>query len=233
MPLQDRLAVLRSTVAQINQQHEYETTAISRLQSKIKRLEGEKAQLLKAVGLIDRCIQIISANGIGKIESIVTSGLRLVFQDQTIGFVVEKKETARGNSYRLLIRHGATLGNPMDSFGGAVQNVTAFLLRVILIKRFKLFKLLVLDENFSNVGNEAGHGYLINTSSMLRKLCDDHGFTILAISHQPILSNAADSVYRVSVREGQPPTLRKVVEVSELEELKLGGSFESNQGQIS
>lgn len=72
-------------------------------------------------------------------------------KDKTLGLVVEKKEGARGYSYRLLIKHGDTVGNPMDSFGGGVQNVTAFLLRVILIKRFKLAKLLVVDESFNNV----------------------------------------------------------------------------------
>jgi ABC-type lipoprotein export system ATPase subunit len=120
--------------------------------------------------------------------------------------VVEKKETARGYSYRLLIRHGDTIGNPMDSFGGGVQNVAAFLLRVILIKRFKLAKLLVVDESFNNVSVDY-IDYITNVSSMLKTLAEDHGFTILAITHQPKLAEAANCIYEVT--PSKPPVLRK------------------------
>lgn len=219
--LANRIAAVRVGTNRISQRLEYETANITRLTSKIQTLENEKRVLVKAVGLIDRCIQVISANGIGKIESIVTGGLRVVFgKESDLGFVVEKKETARGYSYRLLVREGELVGNAMDSFGGSVQNVVAFLLRVILIKRFKLAKLLVLDENFANVGNEKGYSYLRQTSQLLRDLCDKHGFTALAISHQPILTAEADHVYKLykPTLKGSPK-LRKV-EGEELDALK-------------
>lgn len=202
--LSNRIVAFKSGVSRVNQQLSYEQTNITRLEAKIKQLEADKALLLKAVGLIDRTIQVISANGIGKIESIVTAGLQQVFGDKTIGFLVEKKESARGYQYRLLVRHGDTIGNPMTSFGGGVQNVVAFLLRVIMIKRFKLAKMLVLDENFANVGNEEGHEYLENASEMLRTLCDRHGFTILAITHQPILASYAHHIYKLNIVDEKP-----------------------------
>src|SRR5574337_388225 len=111
---------LHAIVAQIEQQVQYESNTISRHQARIRELEREKAELIKAVGTIDRAVQVVSQNGIGKIEGIVTDGLRRVFGNEQLGLVIEKKEGARGNSYRLLIRDGETVGNPMDSFGGGV-----------------------------------------------------------------------------------------------------------------
>jgi ABC-type lipoprotein export system ATPase subunit len=32
---------------------------------------------------------------------------------------------------------------------------------------------------------------------MLKEMCNSHGFTILAVTHQPLLTNSADRVYRV------------------------------------
>jgi hypothetical protein len=215
-------------VSRVTQQHEYESTTITRLHNRIKQLENERAQLVKAVGLIDRCIQIISANGISKIESIVSHGLQLVFDDPEMCFLVDKKETARGISYRLMVRQDEVCGNPMDNFGGSVQNVVGLLLRVVLIRRFKLAKFMVLDESFSNVGNQKEFTYLVSTSNLLRRLCDDYGFNILAISHQPILTSHAHSIYRVSVNADKLPTLKKV-EGAELEELQTGGAFEGHQ----
>lgn len=85
----------------------------------------------------------------------------------------------------------------MDSFGGGPVNVIAFLLRVIMVKRFKLAKFLALDESFNNVSSD----YLPLVSEMLQKLCREHGFTILAVTHQPVLAGAADRVYRITDEE--------------------------------
>jgi DNA repair exonuclease SbcCD ATPase subunit len=202
--LVSRLGKVHAVVSSIDQRLQYESATISRLTARIKILESEKSELVKAVGTIDRCVQIVSSNGIGKIEGIVSDGLRRVFGNDQIGLFIEKKETARGNSYRLLVRKGETVGNPMDSFGGGVQNVVAFLLRVILIKRFKLAPVLCLDEQFSNVSLE----YQSKISQMLKTLAG-MGFTIFAISHQPAITAAADTIYEVVVDEGFPPVLRK------------------------
>jgi DNA repair exonuclease SbcCD ATPase subunit len=231
--LASRIGNVRSTVDRLNQQLDYESSTIVRLGRRIKELEDEKVQLVKAVGLIDRCIQIISANGIGKIESIVSDGLRRVFNDPTLTLVVEKKSQARGNVYRLLVqKDGGEPYDPMNSYGGGVVNVIALLLRLILIKRFKLAKLIVLDEQFNNVSAE----YLPTVSALLKTLTDKHGYTILAVTHQPILADAADSVYQVIVETGKPPVLHKV-EGLELETLKgylrERSAAEEGQAQIA
>jgi len=195
--LSNRIAAFHSVASQARQQHAYEEQSLSRLHSKIAQIETDKAQLVMAIGLIDRCIQIISANGIGKIESIVSGGLQMVFGDKTMGLVLNKKDGARGSSYELLMRHGDFIGKPMDSFGGGPVNVISFLLRVVMVKRFKLAKFLALDEAFNNVSE----GHLGLVSEMLQKLCHDHGFTILAVTHQPVLARAADRVYRITDEE--------------------------------
>lgn len=203
--LVSRLGKVHAVVSSIEQRLAYETTTVTRLSARIKQLEDEKALLVKSVGTLDRCVQIVSANGIGKIEGIVSDGLQRVFDNPELRLFIEKKETARGNSYRLLIRKGNTIGNPMDSFGGGVQNVVAFLLRVILVKRFKLAKFLCLDEQFSNVSSE----YQPKVSEMLKTLAK-MGWTIFTISHQPDITAAADTIYEVVADEGHPPVLRKL-----------------------
>ncbi len=185
---------MHANVTAIDQQFEYEVSTVARHTARIEQLEKNKAELIKAVGTIDRCIQIVSANGIGKIEGMVTDGLRRVFNSEHIGLVIEKKETARGNSYRILVKNGDTVGNAMDSFGGGIQNVVAFLLRVILIKRFKLAPFLALDEQFSNVSPE----YQPRIAQLLKTLAG-LGFTIFAVSHQPAITAGADNVYELTI----------------------------------
>ena len=214
-----RISSFRLGATRLRQQLDYEVSAITRLQDKVRRIEEEKSSLQKALALIDRCIEVVSANGIGKIESIVTAGLQQVFEDENIGMVVEKKETARGYAYRLLVRHGTTIGNPMTTFGGGVQNVVAFLLRVIMVKRFKLAKFICLDESFNNIN---GSRNLSRMSNMLHSLANDYGFTILAITGQTKLAEAATRIYEVI--PGVPcPSLRLKTYDSISEEEVAGG----------
>ncbi len=178
---------------------EYEKLNLTRLRSKMLTLEAQKVLLVKAVGLIDRCIEIISCHGIGKIESIVSGGLQMVLDDRTVSFILNKRETARGFSYEPLMRQGDFVGKPADCFGGGAVNIIAFLLRIIFIKRFKLAKCIILDEAFNNVSIEGGH--LARVSALLKTLCHEHKFDILAVTHQPVLAQAADHVYRITAEE--------------------------------
>ena len=86
-----RLGKVHAAVSSIDQRLQYET-ATARLSARIKTLEEEKAELIKAVGTLDRCVQIISANGIGKIEGIVSDGLQRVFRNKKVGLLIEKKK---------------------------------------------------------------------------------------------------------------------------------------------
>jgi len=183
---------------------------ISRNKAKLQELEANKILHTKAVGVMDQAIQIVSANGIGKIESVVSDGLKLVF-GQDYKLVIERKEGARGDSYRILVEKDGFAAPPIDTVGGGVVNVISFLLRVIMIQRFKLAKVIVLDESMNNVSES----HIAQVSKMLKALCDDHGYCILAVTHQSALAAAADKVF--SVETG--PLLRELCQ-EEFDELK-------------
>jgi hypothetical protein len=213
-----RISAFRLGAARLRQQVDYEVSNIARLNDKVKCIEEEKADLQKALGLIDRCINLVSANGIGKIESIVTAGLQQVFKDEKdpLFFIVEKKDTARGYNYRLLCKQGTTIGNPMTAFGGGVQNVCAFLLRLIMIKRFKLAKTIFLDESLNNIN---GSKNLSRMSKMLHTLANEFGFTILAVTGQKRLAEAATRIYEVVPGESTPSLRLKAYDSINEEEL--------------
>lgn len=196
-----------------------EREVLKRNQDRVTDLESQKVMNLKALAVIDKAIQVISANGIGRVESIVSDGLKLVF-DQDIKLIVERKEGVRGDSYRLMVQQGEVVGPPIDTMGGGVVNVISFLLRVIMIQRFRLNKFIALDESFSNISADRTS----KVSEMLRSLCDDHGYTILLITQQPLLACAANRVF--SVEKG--PLLRELSS-DELDELRAN---DSNQTKV-
>ena len=199
MPTSERVSQYRHSVSTLD-------TRVSLLREDVKRMKGRMAQIetektlnVKALGVLDRLIQTVSAQGIGRIEKVVSRGLKLVFGPD-LSLEVDKKIGAKGTSYRLNVRHKDVVGNPMEMFGGGVVNVTAFLLRILMVKRFKLAKFLALDESFNNVSSE----YLPKVSEMLQVLSQDHGYRILAVTHQPILAGSASRTYMVSVDHDLP-----------------------------
>lgn len=202
----EELVALRTSLGSVHQRLSFERQTALKLQARMDEIEREKTLLIKAVGLIDRAIVVISSNGIGRIEKTVTEGLQLVFHDPTLAFKVIKKEGAGGNRYELEGWQGEVHGPILETFGGGVANVVSFLLRVIMIKRFKLAKFIVIDESFNNVSAQ----FLPMVSEMLRSLAHDGGYTIFAVTHQPMLAAAADHVYRaVEVPDG-PPVLQEL-----------------------
>lgn len=173
-------------------------------QTDMQKLEDEKAHLLKSVAVLDQLIQTIAASGIGKVEGIVTQGLQLVFGDSA-SCAIEKKEGARGFTYKINIKFNDIVGDPIEDFGGGPVNVTAFLLRVLMLHRFERAKLLVLDETFANVSRS----YLPQVSALLKTLTEEFGFTILTVTHQPELACHADMAYEVGGVIGSP-TLKQL-----------------------
>jgi DNA repair exonuclease SbcCD ATPase subunit len=167
-------------------------STISRNKTKLGEIEVEKTQNIKAIGVMDKAIQIVSANGIGKIESVVSDGLKLIF-DSDYKLIIERKDGVRGESYKILLEKNGFTAPPIESVGGGLVNVISFLLRVIMIQRFKLAKLIVLDESLNNISSD----HIESVSKMLKTLCDDYGYTILAVTHQSLLAASADKVYKV------------------------------------
>ena len=159
--------------------------------------EEQKAHYLKCNATLDKLIQVVSAQGVGRVESVVTEGLQTVFGPK-ISCFLDRREMAKGTTYSIKLKvrtdKGDVAGDPMDSFGGGPCNLISFLFRVLLIHRFNLGKLLVLDESFNNVSRDR----LAAVSTLLKVLAEDHGYSVLAITHQSEMSARADRVYRAS-----------------------------------
>ena len=178
-----------------------EQALLAKQEQQVETLRVEKERNVKALAVLDKAVEIVSANGIGTIERTVSDGLRLTF-GADYQFIIERKEGVRGDSYRFLVQRGEIQGPPMDTMGGGVVNVVAFLLRIIMIQRFGLSPLVVLDESFNNVSQH----YLSRVSQMLRTLADSYNYTILAITQAPKLAESATKVFMVEAG----PTLTEV-----------------------
>ena len=192
-----RVTALNNAVMTLEARAEAVSSQLLAARATMTGYEDQKAHYMKCTAVLDKLTREVASKGIGKVELVLTQGLQLVFGPNVSCFM-EKKDGARGTTYAIRLKvktpKGDVIGDPMASFGGGAVNVIAIVFRVLLIHRFKMARLLMLDEATNNISRDR----LPAVSSLLRTLVEDQGYNILAVTHQPELAAQAHDAYRVS-----------------------------------
>lgn len=139
-----------------------------------------------------------------QIEHMVTNALQFTFGDE-ISFKVEVQER-RGQPdaefYVVSEYNGFEVKNrPQDARGGGVVDVISLALRVALLQtsRPPLAGPLLLDEPAKHVSEE----FAPNVARFLKSLSDMFGRQVVMVTHNQHLTEAADAVYIVEMKEGK------------------------------
>lgn len=179
-----------------------------------KEIQQEIADLTTAINELERVSILFNSLGEERqmkaqdtIEGIVTNGLQMIFQDETLSFHIIQSVKAKTANVDFIIR--TTLPGQvietgvMDARGGGLAAVVGFLLRLTLM----LLKdgtrqekgVMVLDETFAHVSAE----YLEPLGQFLREIVDKTGIQIIMVTHQPELGTFADAIYHFQTVDGK------------------------------
>jgi DNA repair exonuclease SbcCD ATPase subunit len=139
-----------------------------------------------------------------QIEHMVTNALQFTFGED-ISFKVEVQER-RGQpdaEFYVVSKYGGVevKNRPQDARGGGVVDVISLALRVALLQtsRPPLAGPLLLDEPAKHVSEE----FAPNVARFLKSLSDMFGRQVVMVTHNQHLTEAADAVYVVEMREGK------------------------------
>lgn len=140
------------------------------------------------------------------IEQLVTRGLQTIFDD-SLSFHIIQDVKARRAEVSFIVRTTLLDGTKVDTDvlnarGGGLAATVGFLLRlVVLLLRYdgKRDILMVLDETFAHVSAE----YVEGVRDFIRQVVDKTGIQVLMVTHQPEFAEAADKVYRLSIKNGK------------------------------
>jgi len=172
-----------------------------RLQAMIKEMKDLETEhdLLEKV---EATLQHIGSKVLGQstqtIDKLLTTGLRLVFEDQDLTFRTKVEKFRGKTAIKFELFDGAHTAPLMDAYGGGVLAVAGVLLRVVTIVTLNMKRVLFLDETLAHLSDQ----YHANASRLLKKLCDELGFTILMVSHQPAFAEHATTHYLAVQKAG-------------------------------
>jgi len=168
------------------------------LLAECKHLDQQAELLTKVDHTLQAISQKVLGGSITTVDKLVTSGLRVVFDDLNLEFKTVIERTRGRTGARLELYESGRTFPLIDSFGGGVLAVVGVLLRVAAILALDLKRVLLLDETLAHLSEQ----YTENASKLMKKLSKDLNFTILLITHQSAFAQHADKHYQVMTRGG-------------------------------
>lgn len=201
---------LTEQVQRLEGQLSAQTQRVGALRAEVTGLEAESTLLTVTTAALDNLLQLLTTESVGKVEQLVTYGLRTVFPDQDISFRFEVMTKFRAPWLEPRLIHNGIEGSILDSFGGGAGSLAAFILRLVVISRMGLAPLVLLDEPFSMVSS----AYVDRVGVLLRDLCKSLGLTVVMVTHQPGFLEHADCAYQaeeVHVGNASACTFKRIV----------------------
>ena len=136
-------------------------------------------------------------------ESLLTEGLGVIFDDQTISVRAEVgvhrgKVSVQFDTIQKQANGVEVVGSVTESYGGAVATVQSVLLRIVVLTRRGLRPILLLDVCLAAINEQ----YIPRVARFLSLLSDRLGLDILAVTHNPTLVEEADTAYRIQAQKG-------------------------------
>lgn len=127
-----------------------------------------------------------------RVEGLVGRGLSVIF-GEGYGFEVEVGQMRGQAAMKFWVTTPSGKRDPLESHGGGVVNVVAFVLRVVVTALTPgLSRVLVLDEPFAQLSQE----YLEPMGGFLRELVEATGIQLIVVSHEPEIAAIADKAFR-------------------------------------
>lgn len=157
----------------------------------------------KAVGLIGQYADAREKDVQAKIETLVTNGLRTVFNED-LRFIIQQKSVGKRTEIKFKIEsfydNISVETDILSARGGGVAAVTGFLLRVIMILLTQSRRIIFLDETFSQVSTH----YQENVAQLLEDLANEYGFQFILVTHRsPEIVERSSHVYETSMKNGK------------------------------
>lgn len=192
--IQDRVQALEKKVIVQKAQRDSLLSRISTVENELTQLSNDIEDLEKIHAVITTYAKTYQEGFLRQIEDVVTTGLQAIFETDMV-FTIEQVVSGKRLEVKFSLTTGDLTTGVMDARGGGVGAVIGFLLRVaILLLVPNQRKLLVLDETFAQLSVE----YLPALSEFIRQLVDSTGIQVIMVTHQPELTEAADTSYTVS-----------------------------------
>lgn len=185
-----RLVTLRDSFAQ----------DLSTKEAEVLHLNSEVEILSKVSELFKALMDQLVEKQVRSVEKIVNEGLATVFPKEGLTLEADVDPKYNQVSVDFFFRKGlkedprSYRDKPLAAFGGGTSSFVSLILRVLAVKKLKLFPLLILDESLGAISSDN----IDSTGQFVRMLSEKLGFDVILVTHKPAFLDHAHSAYRCS-----------------------------------
>lgn len=174
---------------------------LKRLQTHKLQLQEKKDQLevvLKAQSIVQQVAKDTQETLSGKVSELVSSALQTVFPEPYDLIVSFEMKRGKTEACLTLSRDGNEV-EAAEGVGGGVLDVVSFALRCVMwMLDGKTRSVMILDEPFRYVSRDL----MPRVAQMIQQISERLGIQFILISHENELIEAADKVFKVTIRKG-------------------------------
>lgn len=175
-------------------------TEIEGINTKIATISEDFETHQLASAFLKELIRVVSTENIDKIEHLVNSALSNIFPERGLTFRINSVVRRNLTEYEFQLIRGKNVEatGDMESNGGGVWAVVAFVLKTTFNVLSKRFPLLVLDESLSFVSEK----HILGTSKLIHELAEQFNISVLLVTHQKLFVESCSSSYLLQAGDG-------------------------------
>lgn len=183
--LRSRVQSVRTVATRLGAVRDETERDLTSKKAEIANLDEEIEVLVKVGELYRVLLDGLVLGQVKAIQELTTQGLRAVFPDQRLSFLVELGQRAGRVSANFYLcqgdpDNGGFKGPPLGAFGGGPSSFVSLVLRVMTLLRLKRFPILLLDETLAAVSDD----YIDATGQFLRRLAEVSNLDVLLVTHK-------------------------------------------------
>ena len=177
--------------------------------AKVEELKVDSERYTKARWILAEIAKETQKNFQVKVESLVTSAIRAVFEERPFQFkLIFEQKRNKFECKPVVVENGVEY-EPKDELGGGIIDLISFSFRVVLwhLENPRSRNVFVLDEPMKFVGKG---DLLMRAGHMIKEISHRLGFQIIMVTHEPELAEIADKAWSVE-HDGVKSHLRLIV----------------------
>jgi len=133
------------------------------------------------------------------IEDVVNDFINAVFPEEDYRFELRFQTRRNSTECDLVVwENGNQIDDPLNQLGGGVCNIISLALRIILLLVSGKQRVLVLDEPLKDLDVSK----MPSAFDILHDICEKSNIQVIAVTHNPLLCDVADRVFKVAKRDG-------------------------------
>jgi len=156
-----------------------------------------------AIMVMEKFIHLSNSEVLQELIDFLNLGLSVNFPGSNLAVDIKYKTSSKDPELEFKVLKNGEVEPLKKAQSGGIIEVISLMLRVFVILKLNRKRVLFLDEALNGVSDLGD--FSLNTSKLLKQICEKQNFSLLLVTHKKNLSDQAHNVYSGEKKEEEDP----------------------------